>query len=122
MARKKALIIGINYFGKSCQLNGCINDAANVREFLVGERGFPDDGDSLVVMTDAPENEGSLLFPSFENMVNAMKWLVADSEEGDSLWLSYSGHGGGFGFSCVTVVTEDRRKTERNRPDHGHEW
>ncbi len=38
MPRKKALIIGINYAGTENALNGCINDAMNVRDFLVNER------------------------------------------------------------------------------------
>lgn len=33
----KALLIGINYFGTSSKLNGCINDVKNVRAYL-GER------------------------------------------------------------------------------------
>lgn len=40
MPRRKALIIGINYFGTSHQLNGCINDAYNCRNFLIQDRGF----------------------------------------------------------------------------------
>ena len=94
MARKKALIIGINYYDKSYQLSGCINDATNVRDFLVGERGFLDDADSMVIMTDAPENVGSLLYPSHVNMMNALQWLVHGNGAGDLVWLSYSGHGG----------------------------
>lgn len=37
MSHNKALLIGINYFGTSSQLNGCINDVYNVRKYL-GER------------------------------------------------------------------------------------
>jgi len=40
MPRRKALIIGINYFGSKHQLNGCINDAMNIRNFLIQDRGF----------------------------------------------------------------------------------
>lgn len=28
--------IGINYFGTSSELRGCINDAHNVQKFLIG--------------------------------------------------------------------------------------
>ena len=31
---KRALIIGINYFGSSCALEGPINDAKNVQGFI----------------------------------------------------------------------------------------
>ncbi|KAL1900667.1 hypothetical protein Sste5346_002392 [Sporothrix stenoceras] len=91
---KKALIIGINYYGQSYQLSGCLNDAANVRDFLVGEHGFEDNPDNVVVMTDADENKDTLLYPTRDNMINAMRWLVSDNRHGDSVWLSYSGHGG----------------------------
>jgi hypothetical protein len=33
--RKRALLIGINYIGSSNQLNGCINDVANIKSFLI---------------------------------------------------------------------------------------
>ncbi|KAJ9136854.1 Metacaspase [Pleurostoma richardsiae] len=94
MSRKKALIIGINYFGSEYQLNGCINDAENVREFLVNDRGFSPNPNDTVVMTDAPENQGTPLWPSGANMMAAFKWLTSYNEPGDIVWLSYSGHGG----------------------------
>jgi len=94
MARKKALLIGINYFGTEQELAGCINDALNVREFLVNDRGWSDSPDDMVVMTDDPGNEGTNLWPSLENVKEAIAWLVNGNEEGDACWLSYSGHGG----------------------------
>lgn len=35
--RRKALLIGINYFNTSSALRGCINDAHNVQKFLIGK-------------------------------------------------------------------------------------
>lgn len=94
MVRKKALIIGINYAGTEHELNGCINDAMNVREFLVNDRGFSDSSADMVIMTDDPQNEGTSFWPSGENMLAAFKWLTSYNQPGDILWLSYSGHGG----------------------------
>ncbi|PSR83195.1 peptidase C14, caspase domain-containing protein [Coniella lustricola] len=94
MVRKKALIIGINYTGSQNQLGGCINDAMNVRDFLVGKRGFSDESQDMVIMTDDPENEGTPFWPNGENMLAAFRWLTSYNEAGDRLWLSYSGHGG----------------------------
>ena len=34
---KKALLVGINYFHQQGELKGCINDALNVRKFLIGK-------------------------------------------------------------------------------------
>jgi hypothetical protein len=38
--RKRALLIGINYFGSPNQLNGCINDVHNIKGFLLQRFGF----------------------------------------------------------------------------------
>jgi metacaspase-1 len=94
MPRKKALLIGINYRGTQHELNGCINDAKNCREFLVTDRGFSAAPDDMVILTDAQENEGTPFYPTKENILNAFNWLVTYNEPGDSVWLSYSGHGG----------------------------
>jgi hypothetical protein len=40
MPRRKALLIGINYFGTKHQLSGCINDAMNMKDYLVRDRGY----------------------------------------------------------------------------------
>ncbi|KAL7626530.1 hypothetical protein AAE478_003302 [Parahypoxylon ruwenzoriense] len=94
MVRKKALLIGINYFGTEHELNGCINDCENIRDFLVEERGFSPSAHDMVMMSDIPENEGTPFFPNAANLMAAIKWLVTRNKPGDILWLSYSGHGG----------------------------
>jgi hypothetical protein len=65
-----ALIIGINYFGTKHQLNGCINDAMNMRNFLVRDRGFSPSHHDMVVMTDAPENRGTPFEPIGANIMH----------------------------------------------------
>ena len=92
--RKKALIIGINYFGTEHELQGCINDAMNVKHFLVNDRGFYDSQHDMVVMTDHPQNRGTPFYPTGANMMAAFRWLTSYNQPGDILWLSYSGHGG----------------------------
>jgi hypothetical protein len=94
MARRKALIIGINYSGTAHALGGCVNDAKHVQRYLVQNRGFPSDANSMVIMTDEPHNHGTAFEPIGKNVLAAMYWLVHDNNPGDSLWLSYSGHGG----------------------------
>ena len=94
MPRKKALLIGINYYNTKYQLAGCINDARNMREYLIRDRGFSAGHHDMVVMTDAPENRGTPFFPTVANMMAAFQWLVSCNNNGDSVFLSYSGHGG----------------------------
>ena len=69
MPRRKALLIGINYFGTKHQLNGCINDAMNMREYLVRDRGFSPNHHDMVIMTDAPDSRGTPFEPTGANMM-----------------------------------------------------
>jgi metacaspase-1 len=69
MPRRKALIIGINYFGSNHQLNGCINDAMNVRNFLIQDRGFSPAPHDMVLLTDEPANRGTPFFPTGANIM-----------------------------------------------------
>eukprot|EP00668_Euglena_longa_P040724 GGOE01053618.1.p1 GENE.GGOE01053618.1~~GGOE01053618.1.p1 ORF type:complete len:455 (+),score=79.26 GGOE01053618.1:27-1367(+) len=88
--RKKALLIGINYFGTRAQLRGCINDVKNMRD-LLASYGFPCDGQSMVVLTDDARDHRFM--PTRRNMENAMQWLVSGAQPGDILFFHYSGHG-----------------------------
>ena len=85
----QALLIGINYFGSSHELHGCINDVRNVKQFI-HRYGFMDD--DMVILTDDQVNPLSI--PTKANMVRAMQWLVRDAQPHDSLFFHYSGHGG----------------------------
>ncbi len=69
MTRREALLIGINYYGTKHQLNGCINDAMNVRQYLVQERGFSPEPHDMVIMTDEPKNRGTPFEPTGVNML-----------------------------------------------------
>ncbi|KAI2642720.1 peptidase C14, caspase domain-containing protein [Xylaria nigripes] len=93
MTRKKALIIGINYFGTDHELQGCINDSENIRDFLVNDRGFSPSAHDMVILTDNPEKVGTPFYPTGANILAAINWLVSCNQPGDILWLSYSGHG-----------------------------
>lgn len=87
--RRKALLIGINYLNKPYQLNGCINDAKYILDFLKQNYDFKDE--NCKVMTD--DTEDKTLIPTKENIIKNMKWLVEDAKSGDSLFFHYSGHG-----------------------------
>lgn len=89
--KRKALLIGINYVGTSSQLNGCWNDTHNLANFIQHHAGYhPDD---MVILTDEP-SDNPRTYPTRENMVNAMHWLVSDARPGDALFFQFSGHGG----------------------------
>lgn len=79
--RKKALLIGINYFNTSAQLNGCINDVKNIKDFITTLYGFKDQ-DMIILTDDQPAN--SKFYPTRANILAAMQWLVSDSKPNDS--------------------------------------
>ncbi|PWZ03416.1 Metacaspase-1 [Testicularia cyperi] len=87
--KRKALLIGINYFGQSGELRGCINDVRNVQKFLL-QRGYKEE--DMVVLTDDQRDARSI--PTRQNMTAAMHWLVRGAQSGDALFFHYSGHGG----------------------------
>lgn len=80
----RALIIGINYENTDLQLSGCINDALNLKNYLI-TKGFTES--NMQFLTD------QTVLPTRANILAAISWLTAGAKAGDSLWFSYSGHG-----------------------------
>lgn len=83
---KRALLIGINYIGSSCELAGCINDIKNMEKFLLA-RGYV-----CETMSDDVAKSSSR-YPTRANMLREMAAFVRDACPGDSLFFHYSGHG-----------------------------
>jgi len=88
--RRKALLIGINYFGQSGELRGCINDVGNVSRYLSESFGYA--REDMVILTD--DQQDPMGQPTKENIIRAMHWLVRGVQPNDSLFFHYSGHGG----------------------------
>ena len=87
---KKALLIGINYFGQSGELRGCINDVNNIKN-LIKSRGFREDSAQMRILTDDHRDGG--MHPTRRNIIEGMHWLVSGARPNDSLFFHYSGHG-----------------------------
>ncbi|KAK9674763.1 Ca(2+)-dependent cysteine protease, variant 2 [Basidiobolus ranarum] len=88
--RRKALLIGINYFGTSSELRGCINDVNNIKKFLIEHYGFrPVD---MVILTD--DQRDPKFQPTRANITSGMYWLVNGAQPNDAYFLHFSGHGG----------------------------
>jgi len=85
--RRKALLVGINYFGQRGQLRGCINDVRNMSSYLVEH--FAYKREDMVILTDDQQNPMSQ--PTKQNILRAMHWLVKDARPNDSLFFHYSG-------------------------------
>lgn len=85
---RRALLVGINYYGQSGQLSGCINDVLNVKKFICNHQGFSEEHVLLLIDDGCHHN------PTRENIIRALRQLVAQSRPGDSVYFHYSGHGG----------------------------
>ena len=77
---KRALCIGINdYPGTDSDLSGCVNDAEDWAAML-GARGF-----EVSKLIDSEATKAA--------MVTAIRDLVGGAKKGDSVVVTYSGHG-----------------------------
>lgn len=88
--KRKALLIGINYFGQPNALHGCVNDVAKMSTFLHQRYGYR--REDMVILTDDQRNPMSM--PTKANIIRAMQWLVRGAQPNDSLFIHFSGHGG----------------------------
>jgi len=89
--RKYAVIIGINYVKTpNSSLNGCINDAYNIEQFLTTQCGY--DLNNIVKLVDVGTSDK---YPTKKNIIASFDMLVskAITEPDTELWISYSGHG-----------------------------
>lgn len=94
--------VGINYTGTGRQLNGCVNDAKNVRKFLTSKfyalpvicsptyaprstESWNFKSENIIVLTDDTQDPRRL--PTRANILGAMKWLVKDAKAHDSLFF-----------------------------------
>ncbi|KAK1313421.1 Metacaspase-1 [Acorus calamus] len=87
--KKRALLVGVSYRWRSYELKGSINDVNCMRYFLRERFQFPDD--CILVLTE--DETDPTRIPTKMNMQAAMRWLVHDSQAGDSLVFHFSGHG-----------------------------
>ena len=88
--KRRALLIGINYYGQNGELRGCVNDVKNVSAFLSEKHGYR--REDMVILTDDQQNP--VMQPTKSNILRAMDWLVTGAQPNDALFLHYSGHGG----------------------------
>ncbi|XP_071724428.1 metacaspase-1-like [Rutidosis leptorrhynchoides] len=86
---KRALLCGVSYKKGKHRLSGTINDVTNVRDLLINTFQFRPE--NILVLSEE-ESEANLI-PTKNNIIEALKWLVKDNKDGDSLVFYFSGHG-----------------------------
>lgn len=79
---RKALCVGINAY-PGAALNGCVNDANDIKDFIIQKYGFQKNEVKVITDGDA----------TTKNILEALNWLVADTKPGDVRLFHYSGHG-----------------------------
>lgn len=108
-----ALLIGIDRYSQVPlpdgsyypHLGGCVRDINNVEQMLKKRLELPDSQITklLSVRTfDDETDEFGEDSPTYENLVAAFKKITADAQNGDQLYIHYSGHGG----RCATMFPE----------------
>lgn len=85
--RKKALLIGINYFRQRGRIERGIMDVTNMSKFLRQVFGYHQD--DIVILTD--DQRSSISQPTKRNILCAVHWLVKDTRPEDSVFFHYSG-------------------------------
>jgi hypothetical protein len=108
-AVRRALLIGINYYGQDAELSGCINDITDVEVYL-RQIGFTE----FTILKDFSEEDidhdsitatrPDILPPTADNIIAAMRAAVTATRPGDTLYVHYSGHG-----SYVRDISGDER-------------
>jgi hypothetical protein len=80
---KRALLVGINAY-KRGPLNGCVNDVIRANQVITRHFGFTDNTQKRMLIDHSATSQ---------NILDRLKWLVADTQAGDVLYFHYSGHG-----------------------------
>jgi metacaspase-1 len=83
---KRAVLIGINYFGQSGELTGCINDCMNIKDYIINVWGFA--AENITVLTDDSQNDGR---PTKANILAAYQKVASQAVSGDAVFCHYSG-------------------------------
>ena len=87
---KHAIVIGINYNSSNYSiLNGCINDANNMKSFLETQLTFP--SENITMMNDDLDITHTN-YPNYNNIINNLTTLL--SKQNSQLFITFSGHGG----------------------------
>ena len=90
---KRALLIGINYFDTSCELNGCHNDVKSMNDLLISKFGFRSADIRVLRDVRGDKEFKDKNSPTRRNILQNLHELIAMTKPGDELFIHYSGHG-----------------------------
>lgn len=67
------------------ELSGCWNDVLNMKKYIMDVHGFEEE--NIVILMD----DGEHTEPTAANIIDAYKTVVSQAEDGDAIFLHYSG-------------------------------
>eukprot|EP00013_Stygamoeba_regulata_P022125 CAMPEP_0177666158 /NCGR_PEP_ID=MMETSP0447-20121125/21435_1 /TAXON_ID=0 /ORGANISM="Stygamoeba regulata, Strain BSH-02190019" /LENGTH=1372 /DNA_ID=CAMNT_0019172293 /DNA_START=454 /DNA_END=4572 /DNA_ORIENTATION=- len=93
MPSHKAVVVGITYHSgdKRYWLPGCAGDVNLALDYCKDVLKFQEE--NIRVLTDTEDNLNTINWPSKENILNSLKWLVEGAQPHDKLFFHFSGHG-----------------------------
>jgi hypothetical protein len=94
MAKKKALLVGINDYATISDLRGCLNDISNIRDVLKTYYGFTNNDIRVLLDSRATAAEVRV----------RMDWLRKDMVAGDTIFFHFSGHGCFSGDTQISLL------------------
>ena len=107
--KKFALIVGINrYSTPGMDLSGCVNDAKNIKEFLIDCGGFEEGGIKMLLDNDATK----------ANILGHLNWLVSKGTPGIELFYYHSGHGS----QVYDVSGDEEDQLDEILIPYDHDW
>jgi len=92
-ARRKALLIGINYSDAHAQLKGCVNDAWNINCLLRHSLKYQEDQVRLLIDGENGMPPKEARRPTRAKIIAGLQWLVRGVQPGDCLFLLFCGFG-----------------------------
>jgi len=88
--KRRALLLGINYYGTPYQLTGCINDVQLLNDKFAGSY-------DIEIITDLTNKK-----PTRSVILSEFSALLESANVGDTVLFAFSGHG-----SCTTDLNRD---------------
>lgn len=106
---KFAFIVGINHYSTpGMDLAGCVNDANNMKDFLIDCCGFS--SENIKMATDSNATK--------KNILAGLRWLVSMGTAGVELFYYHSGHGS----QVFDASGDESDQLDEILVPHDHDW
>ena len=115
-SKKKAVLLGVDYFGQRGQLGGCAENCKRWAMLLEGKWRFSTR--VMIILTETQRLPVSQ--PTRQNVMGAINWLVRDHQPGDTLVFFYNGHGDGPDTEEESIYPMDFRENGQITHDELH--